>query len=117
MKIKINTNCTLSTGESISGTIIVLFNENFLLGQEKFVFDLKAWRSEDDLNSGKDHSYLFNSERITNGFYNIPPADMAQAATDGHFGVIGQNHPIRIKEAIATMTGCQTTDVQILELV
>jgi hypothetical protein len=117
MKIKINTSITLSTGEAVTGAVVQLFNENFALNESKFVFDIKAWRSEADMNANKDNSYLFNSDRITNGFYAIPQDDMEQAAIDGHFGVIGTNHPIRIKETFATMLNITANDVQILALV
>lgn len=117
MKIKINTSVTLSTGESVTGSVIETFNESFMLSQQKFSFDLKVWRSVSDMDADKDHCYLYNSTKITNGWYAIPADDLTQAASDGHFGIIGTNHPARIKTAFASILGINASDVEIISLI
>lgn len=117
MLLKINTSITLSTGHSASAAVIQTLNDFFKLGQKSFICDIKAWKSQADKDAGKDSVFLFKDNKIISLAYTIPQGDLDQAASDGHFGVIGQNHPTRIKDEIASKLAINASDIEILSLV
>lgn len=117
MELKINKSITLSPGNTSSGTIVELFNENFILSEKKFRAGARAWISQTVKDAGKEHVYLYNSSTVYDIDYDIPQADLDQAITDGHFGVIGTNHPTRIKDAMAAIVGGVAADIEITSLV
>lgn len=116
MLLKINTTINLSTGESVSGAVVNTFNDMFRIAIKEFTFDMYVWRSLADKTANMDPCYFYNTEKIYKGNYVIPQGDLDQSLIDGHFGLIGTNHPLRMKEAFASMLNIDASDVEILSL-
>lgn len=119
MLLKINTATQLSTGETAAAPIVELFQEIPRLSQGVIYAEIRAWNSQANKDAGHDHTYLqhaVDDVRSTNIQFAVPQADLDQAATDGHWGVIGTNYPNYMKTALAEIAGCATTDIDILEL-
>lgn len=116
MEIKVTTSITLSTGHSVTNAILETFKDKLNFSAGNFYAHLRAFRSQTDKDNGKDAVYPFNGDRIVNVTYDIPQADIDQVATDGHYGIVGENHPTRIKDALATALGVNTSDLTITKL-
>ena len=120
MLLKINKSTVLATGQSAAACVVDLFNEIPKLSAGVIFADIKVWSSLANKNGGKDHTYLHHAiddKRTTNFIFTIPAADIVQAGTDGHFGIIGQKYPDYMKEAVAEIAGCAVTDIEILSLI
>lgn len=120
MLLKINNTTTLSTGQTATAPVVEIFNDVPKPALGVVIGDFRVWSSQAHKDAGKDFTYLFHavdSMRATNFSQEIPPADLAQAATDGHFGVIGQNYVDYVKDALAVIAGCDATDIDLVSLV
>lgn len=117
MDLKITTSVSLSTGQSATNVIVQLYNETFKLSNAKFVCDMKVWNSQSNKDAGKDHSYIYTDKKVAVLEYTIPQDDLDQAASDGHFGIIGENHITRIKDELASLLSIDTSNIEVTSLV
>lgn len=120
MIVKINKNTLLSTGQTASNAVLKTYNEIPKLSEGIIFAPFKVWNTQDNMNAGRDSCHLHHTtEGKTVGeiWHNIPQEDIDQCIADGHFGIVGQKYPDYIKAAVAEITGCNESDIEIISLV
>ena len=120
MLFKINNSTKLSTGQSVTGPIVLITNDTPRLNVGQVIGDLKVWTSQSNYDGNKDHTYLEHSVtggRTTNLSHEIPQADLDQVESDKNFGIIGTNYPSYFISALAIIIGCDAADIDLTEII
>lgn len=120
MKLKINAEITLETGETTSEAIIKLDRESLNPQKKQFTAYACAWASQAMLDNGMGHTHLRDNNEQTakpDIIHLIPQADLDAAEAAGNYANLGTNYPSYVKQAIIAITGVTEAQIEIQELI